>query len=150
MQSKLRVNKVDLNIYDYKGMITTISSITLDNYRDMEQFICMVWKKNFYEEDKFDYSLKDEEKGLIIKEDLPKNNDYLISINGITIKEVIKVYLRKKDIKLNIDFETIYDSYILTSNKNYSLESLTYIPYGLNFIFKDKNKIYMIENCIDC
>ena len=38
--------------YDYEGLKTTFSSIFLNEVMSLEEFVCMVWKKDFYESDK--------------------------------------------------------------------------------------------------
>ena len=151
MQYQLDANDIDLTVFDYGEIITKLSSMPLDYFMNIENFICMVWQKDFYEDDKFDYSRKNIHTGLIAKEDIPKYNDYLISFDAKMLEKILKIYLRKEDIdKLNIDFCTIYDCYVLNKNKNYTLNESIQISYALEIIFKDNTKIFMLENCIDC
>lgn len=150
IQNHISIDHLTQIYYDYEALHTTVSYASLEHIESLEEFICMVWKKDFYEDDKFDYTLQKEQKGLIKAEDLPIENGFLIDINCTCIEYILKTYLRKLDVeKLDINYEAINNCFLLSSNKNDNLYDGN-IPFGLSFIFKDEHKIYMIENCIDC
>lgn len=151
IQNQISIDNLIQIHYSYGELNTIISHAPLEDINNLEEFICMIWKKDFYEDDKFDYTLHNKEKGLIKLEDLPSNNDFLIDIRCTSIKQVLKTYLRGSDNeKLNLNFKAINNCAILSSNKDYNFYKNQNIPYGLTFIFKDEKKIYMLENCIDC
>ena len=151
IQNNISIDNLIQIHYDYGELNTIISYISLEYITSLEEFICMVWKKDFYQDDKFDHALQEKEKGVIKEEDLPTDDDFLLDIKCRSIKQALKTYLKKSDNeKLSINFETINDCYLLSSNRHYSFDNYSYIPYELSFIFKDEKRIYMIENCIDC
>ncbi len=151
MQNDISIDNLIQIEYNYGELKTIISYIPLDYITSLEEFVCMVWKKDFYEDDKFSYSLQEKERGVINKEDLPIDDDFLIDIKCVYLKKTLKNYLTKSDYeKLDIDFESINDCYFLYSSKEYILSDDGTIPYDSSFIFKDKNRVYMVENCVDC
>ena len=151
IQNNISIDNLIQIHYDYGELNTIISYISLEYITSLEEFICMVWKKDFYQDDKFDYALQENEKGVIKEEDLPIDDDFLIDVKCMHLKEALKNYLKKSDYeKLDIDFESIYDCYFLSSNKDYILNDYKSILYESSFIFKDEKRIYMVEHCIDC
>ncbi len=158
IQKVVSIEHIEQIKFGYRDLKVTVSCMPIKEAEalTLEEFICIVWKKDFYECDKSYYSKFDNSKdnakmGLITLSDVSQNNDYLISIEPKDIKHILNKFIDKDDIKkLKIEFESINNCYVLSSNKNYIIDDYIDAVEGLSVIFYDNKKIYMVEFCLDC
>ncbi len=158
IQKVVSIEHIEQIKFDYRDLKVTVSCMLIKEAEalTLEEFICTVWKKDFYECDKsyyskFNNSKDNAEMGLITPDDVSQKNDYLISIESKDIKYILNKFIDKDDMKkLKIEFESINSCYVLSSNKSYIIDDCIDSVEGLSVIFYDNKKIYMVEFCVDC
>ena len=146
---KIPIDEVDIKNFTYANMNTTIYSSKLINNINIEYFFCKAYRSfifNQFLDKSIEWRLNNS--ALVLKEIMAEKPIKLISDSSICIDKILLYYIGEKNFNiLNIDINNIQN--IAFVDKKIDI-NYNQIKSDLTFIFTTHDKIYLVENCIDC
>lgn len=147
--AEIPIDDVNLKVFYYHDMVTFICSDDLSQNKDIEFFLCKAYKSllfNQFPDKSIEWRMQNST--IVLQEIIEEKPEKLIVDFNVCIEEIIYYYIGKKNFNLlNIDFENIQNIAFLEEKKNIDCKNP---QSGLRIIFTTLDKIYLVENCIDC